>query len=65
MNSGGVSSFPLRFAVSRVAGKALGDMVSVLFRRVLLMVTEEIDTARARAVSYFLGPDVKQHIRRV
>jgi hypothetical protein len=41
----------LRFAVNRVAGKALGDMLSATFRRVLLMVREDIDTARAMGVS--------------
>jgi hypothetical protein len=46
-----VSSLVLLFAINRVAGKAFGDMFSVTFRRVLLMVKEEIDTARTPRVS--------------
>ena len=65
MKSGGVSSLALRLATNRVAGKALGDMLSVTFLRVLLMVREDNDTARVTNVSYRLGKYAKHHIRRI
>lgn len=47
----GASSEPLRFANNRVVGKPLGVTLRETFRRVLLMVMDDSETAQSARVS--------------